>query len=46
MKVQFQPKFFRGELCYDPTIDVEWDLYFGDPEEKVSGLAEELELCE
>ena len=33
-------------LCHDPAIDVEWALYFGNPEETVTGLAEELELCE
>lgn len=33
-------------LCHDPSIDVEWSLYFGDPEETVASLAEELELCE
>lgn len=33
-------------LCYDPSKDIDWALYFDEPESLVSSLAEELELCE
>lgn len=33
-------------LCYDPSMDIDWGLYFDEPEPLVASLAEELELCE
>ena len=33
-------------LCYDPSLELDWGLYFGNAEETAAAIAEELELCE
>lgn len=33
-------------LCFDSTVELDWDLYFTNAEETAAALAEELELLE
>lgn len=33
-------------LCYDPSLELDWGLYFGNAEETSAAIAEELELYE
>lgn len=45
-KAHTDPERLFVALCYDPSKDIDWSLYFDEPEPLVSSLSEELEFCE